>query len=437
MEGEFPLEPPFHGRMLKKIARAFREEDRSDIADTIGWLLEHNSSAAISESLRSAWSASSLPLREWADQIDHAEAWVLNDDLKVAVHLVGSKSPVVWQAAPIEHQRLQAIAGGFPQAVPEVMEQLALAAPGLSLNRIGALGEPRYFTNRLGYVTRWLRKRDRESVIRRGYDYPDPERHLMEVVANGIGDCYVLGVDDVIHFFDHEADGMVPCTVNLEELIEKYFDSPEDIIDPFGREWAEHPPEPQKSGPSSYPPTVTLHLRSAELPHLAAIALCVRGCERALPGHYLKAIPPDYREHNRLLHSIIERCREVVLTGKPCDSKWAKHAARRARRAGSEWNDLAETLESDYLATVLTFYALPALAVACSESSNAAAIREALAWCSDIMTKRGDDPKAASRTAIWDMDYLLSLNLGAPGTSGRTVPAEFFDRPQWPEHAFA
>jgi hypothetical protein len=425
------LTPPFTQFRLWQVPSLANAGEHA--ADAVAWLLKHRSKQAMVDALREAWGSLNLPLRDWAHRISEIGVWVRNGDVRLGVRLTERRAIAVWQAVPISQARLRSLTKSFPHAPPKVMEDLALAAPGLSLNDTGALAEPQFFGNRLGYVTDWVKgvKTELAEVARLGFEYPDPRRHLMEVASNGLGDCYVLGVDECVYFFDHEVPGLVRCSVGLGQLVERYFDRPHDILDPYVAGWAEHPCETPRTIPSPDPPSVVLSERRMQLSGLASIALAVRGCQRAMPDEWLRSVPNEWRSFEEDLRQIIERCKEVAVTGKPLSKRVTKEARRRANTVTRDWKRLDDAERTGYRFDSLTYFAIPALAMACHAVGDAQAIEET-AWCDAIATRVAPDDTSA-RAAIVDADYLLSLGLGAPSTVGRPVPAEFFSRPLWPE----
>jgi hypothetical protein len=184
-------------------------------------------------------------MRDWADIIDNVEVEVHEEYLELAVDLMGTPGTTVKQAAPFTRRRLAQLADSFPMPFPEPMVKLALVAPGLSLGSLGGLAEPRFFLKRLGYIALWLRDTSAEEAHRYGFEYVDPERQLMEVASDGYGDCYAINRDGSLVFLDHEARGLVPWNISLQQLFDAYFASPESIADPYGRGWAVFPKPPE------------------------------------------------------------------------------------------------------------------------------------------------------------------------------------------------
>lgn len=429
---ELRLGPPLDRRFLRKVTAALQEDGWIDASDMTGWLATHGSSAQMIAAIREVWSRTSLPLRDWAGRVDEVEVWFRNNDLRLAVHVSDDPDVIVWQAAPLEPTAFEAMAAAFPRALPTLLRETALSVPGMVVDWFGPLVAPRYLARRLEYVTAWAEGIGEEECERLGFEYPDPKRHLVEVVDNGLGDCYVLGMDGTIYFFDHDACGLVRCSIALERLVEEYFASPQGILDPYGRQWAEVPRETPRAEPLPDPPIVVLSDKCRQLPHLAAVALAVRGCQRAMPGEWLRIIPGKWQPFQEALRQIVERCREVAITGTPLSKRAFKEARREAEGVATNLTKLGYREEPGYAFASLTQYGIPALARACHAISNAEAMEEATGCCDAIYTGT-DDKQIATLAAIVDVDYLLSLNLGAPAAVGKPVPPEFFDRPLWPD----
>ncbi len=431
---KFKLGPPLDWRFLRKVTTTLRQEGWADPGNVAGWLARHPTAEQMIEAIRDAWLGTSLPPREWAAGIDGVEVWCLRDDLGLGVHVSHDSEMTVWQAPPMEPAALEAMAAAFPEALPKLLEELALSVPGLVFDRVGPLAAPAYFATRLGYVTRWVGGTSRKECERLGFEYPDPKRHLIEVCGNGIGDRYVLGTNDSVYFFDHEACGLVRCSVRLEELVEQYFASPQAIVDPYGhgQKWAEEPRETPSAEPLPDPPALALSKKGKQLSHLAGIALAVRGCMRAMPGEHLPGLPRRWARGNAAVLGIIARCKEVAVSGMPLSGNDAAKAHAEIKRIWTTWNVRVKWQGGDYYAAILMAYAMPALLRACSQPADVTAVHEAVAWCETIMTNRPHDNSAAL-AGIHDADYLLSLELGAPATMGKPVPPEFFGRPLWPD----
>jgi hypothetical protein len=424
------LGPPLDRQFLRKLATALRQEGWVDASDITGWLARYESGEQMVAAVCSAWSRTSLPLRDWATRVDDVEVWFKNNDLRLAVHVSDDPEVIVWQAAPLEPMVFEAMAAAFPQALPTMLTETALSAPGMVVDWFGPLVAPLYLARRLGYVTSWAEGIGQEECERLGFEYPDPKRHLVEVVDNGLGDCYVLGTDGTVYFFDHDACGLVRCSIALERLVEEYFASPQGILDPYERKWAEQPRETPRAEPLPDPPALVLSRKGKQLSHLAGIALAVRGCLRAMPGEHLPDLPRGWARGNAALLEIIARCERVAAGGKPLSEDDAAKAHSEMKRVWTSWNVRVKWEGRDYWAGILVTYAMPALVRACSAPADVAAVHEAVVWCGRIMTSRASDDSAAL-AGIHDSNYLLSLRLGAPGTMGMPVPSEFFDRPLW------
>lgn len=425
------VQPPFDSAWLHELAAALHHEGWADASGTVAWLDEHRAAQQMVSCIRTAWGETSLPLREWANRIENVALAASEKEIMLAVHLVGAADKPILQSAPFTPHRLRGYTKAFPAALPSLLEQLALSAPGLSLDGSSALAEPRYFMDRLGYIRRWLRNVKREDVLRLGYEYLDPQRHLLEAAHNGQGDCYVIGADESLSFFNHEANGLVRCSVTWPDFLNAYFKCPDDILDPFANGWASEPCEQKGSLEVAETPFQIQAELTAHLSHLAGIALAVRGCERAMPEHCLGRLPDKWRKDRAELQDILMQCRQVAITGKPLSPEYSHQSAELAKRAGLRWKRIAEGLKTNYSCDILSHYALPALVRACSDIGNPAAVGEAVAYGSDVSVLRGEDRDESTQAAIAEAKYLLSLNLGDANTVGSPVPASFFDLPLW------
>lgn len=426
------LGPPLDRRFLRKLASALIEDGWSDLSGMVGWLTRHGSGESMAAAICDAWSGTSLPLRAWAARVGDVEVWLRSNDLRIAVRISGNPDMIAWQTAPFETAAFEAMAAMLPHPLPELLRDAALSAPGMVLDRVGPLAAPRYLAKPLEYVTRWAEGIGREECERLGFEYPDPKRHLVEVLDNGLGDCYVLGTDGTMYFFDHEACGLVRCNVTLEGLLHQYFASPQGILDPYEQKWAQRPRETPSAEPWPDPPSVVLSLKGQGLPCLASIALAVRGCQRAMPREWLRTAPHEWQAFQDALGQIIERCKEVATTGTPLSRQAAKDARRTADIVTAKWKKLCGIGGKVYPFEQLTYFALPALATACHRISDAEAIEEAVASCQAVYTGSDRQDETVTQAAIGDADYLLSLKLGEPGTVGKPVPSAFFERPLWP-----
>ena len=139
---KFKLGPPLDWRFLRKVTTTLRQEGWADPGNVAGWLARHPTAEQMIEAIRDAWLGTSLPPREWAAGIDGVEVWCLRDDLGLGVHVSHDSEMTVWQAPPMEPAALEAMAAAFPEALPKLLEELALSVPGLVFDRFG---------NRVGY----------------------------------------------------------------------------------------------------------------------------------------------------------------------------------------------------------------------------------------------------------------------------------------------
>lgn len=238
----YTLDPPFDADLLKRISSNAWDRNWTDLSDTVKWVLEHQDIEHITALVKAAWDRCSLPLKEWAYRIEMVEVCATDLDVALRVSLVGQLDgdAPIYQYAPIEPVRLQKYVRDFPSPIPSIIRELALVAPGLTLEHSGEIAAPTYFMHRLGYITKWCKgvSVSQDTLSGSDYAYPNSDVYLMEVAASGLGNFYVMAKDQSLHFFDHEVPGLLPCSVTIDDFIAKYFESPEEIIDPFELGWA-------------------------------------------------------------------------------------------------------------------------------------------------------------------------------------------------------
>lgn len=402
------------------------------IRDAIAWIMSHNSDQAVLEGIRNAWRQTSLVLPEWAEDIEKINVVAVADGIQLDIQFKRRPEFNVRQSVPIRPDRLEQLIAGFPHPLPPLMCELALSAPGLCLENTGLIAEPRYYYERLGSVSRWFCDVDKYEIARLGFKCIDHRLHLMEVASNNYGDCYLVGTDGAIWFFDHEVPGLVSCAIHLDQLLEQYLASPEVILDPYESQWAILP----KDRPLPMQPRETLYQvlarRTRELPFLAGIAYAIRGCRRALPDQCIHAVPPKWRRDHETLLSILDECKTTALTGVPLRQDTVQRMQVLCQDAMAHPRRIVLS-DTDYSASFLTCYAMPALIRACAlvADHNYDQVWEAIVSCGNVKTRQFDIDDAVFFSAITDIDYIVSLDLGQPRTLGKPVPSGFFERPLW------
>jgi len=238
------LNPPFDPKQLGDIAARCLEENWHDASTTVRWLLRHDSVEEMTRSIRGAWQASSLPLKEWAYRIEAVEACTEERGriLGLRVHVIGRRP--IWQNAPFDREELCQCLRALADPIPQVLTELALAAPGLHIDHVGPLGHPTFFLRPLYRVLKSTSAdgTTRELCAERGCVYPDPAVFLTEIAENGQGCSYVLHRNGRLYYRDGPAGpGRMPCSLSVSGLGEAFFDSPQRILDPYEAGWTTYP----------------------------------------------------------------------------------------------------------------------------------------------------------------------------------------------------
>jgi hypothetical protein len=308
--------------------------------------------------------------------------------------------------------------------------EILAQAPGLTLNGAGLVCDPACFLDPLGKVNAWfMEPSERAKVQRRGLLVPDSSTCLMEFAENGIGDHYVLAIDGGVLFHDHEADGLVRCSVDPHRILRDYFDRPESIYDPYHSGWAAAPKVRLLPEEASIPPSLQVTFRQRHFTGCAALALAIRGCERAL-FHPLYPEYPVLGPHRGPVLTLLNDCRDIVLGRNVASAEFESESLKTARTAGMFWRALAERQGIHRTHEDVFNRALPAIVRACVEPQNRALTGEAILWGANIMLsqfhKKNEDSAPA---ALSDMDYLETAASG--GAITREHLQALFDRPLW------
>jgi len=249
--GTVVLKPPFERRRLESIASMARKEYHSDARGTVEWLLRHPRHEEMTSAIRTAWGASSLPLATWAGRIVGVEACTPDQahDLNLLVYLEGEASETILQKAPFETENLERCLRELPGTVPDIVRDIAVAAPGLTIGDFGPVGAPEFYTWRLARISEWAHRFGitHEDAARFNCIYPDPSVFLMEIAGTGLGPLYALHRDGNLFFYDWpDLPGLIPCSVSLEDFIACFFHAPQTIADPYGMGWTTYPVEQEE-----------------------------------------------------------------------------------------------------------------------------------------------------------------------------------------------
>jgi hypothetical protein len=230
------LRPPFTAQVLDCIAAEMRGRHGADPQDTVRWLLMHNDSGIMARSIRAAWAASELPLRDWAGKIAAASAFTdeARSFLGVEVRLDTLPETHVVQQAPLGEAAFADFCARIPCALPPVLRQLAISAPGLRLADTGMLCCPWDFRSPLRQATTCLEFLERNRPTELG---PSQLRQsfgalVVELATDDLGNYFVLDRNQRVYFFDHlECDALQPCRVSANEFVTTYFANPQCVYD--------------------------------------------------------------------------------------------------------------------------------------------------------------------------------------------------------------
>lgn len=217
---------PFDESFLRFIADRTLERGWVDVADTVQWLLAHQSADAMTEAIRSAWLRSPLPVREMAHDILRVDAYVTDFDLGLIIRFRDeSKSPVL-QGAPLEVGVCDRLLMRWPDGITSVFRDIMLAAPAFCYADVGdTLMDASYARHPLKLFNTWLSRRQNVVLT----DELDPARYAFEVAKTRLFDTYLLGVEGALYFFDHLVLRVLPYPHSVSHFVETCFSDPFDI----------------------------------------------------------------------------------------------------------------------------------------------------------------------------------------------------------------
>jgi hypothetical protein len=437
------IEAPFGQKRIKKAKTLAFKENKIEAVRILDWLLCHPTVEQMIEAVAEAWRPSSLPLRGWAESIAKVWLWMPDnsDDYALAVFLHKLPIRLVFQQAPLSQESLDGYLQSFPKPPPQILRELALAAPGLSFDSKSCLLPPRCVERRMKAVRTWVDRMfetDREIYGEARYSTGFLDRCLMEIVSDPHGNWFLLGLDESIWFWDHEeVIRLCPCSITLEQLITGYLADPDCLYDNdfLGLDQSVYVSAEPLPGRLSDAERPLFHsdLRevSRPLPGLACIAVSVRGCLRALPSQHVSGLPDTWQAIEAEMLAFLNSAKQVSLTGDPVHPDGVKRVVKAAKRAPRVWDRIPSRLVGDLDCRLLSGFAVPNLVQACLAPAEPDKIEEAIAFCSNLMFRHRGNDKRSLRAAMQDVQYLLDLNLGSAGEMGKAVPPSFFERPLW------
>ncbi len=429
----YELEPPFEPDLLREIAEQAWEHNWRDLTDTVAWLLTQQSVEGMTQAVRATWADSSLLFREWAERIDVVQAWATPNDLGLRVTLLG-EGRVIDQCPPLDRATLRHLRAKCSAPIPAVLEDLAAAAPGLSIDHNGQLAHPSFFRCPMTHMTNWVADMEeyQHELEEHGAEFPDPGKYLVEVLQTSPGDLYVLAPDHSLHFFDHEEYLLYPCRASVEDLVSVYLQHPTSLINPEGLAWVDsgRPTVPVQAEPEPDKNLDESERLREHLPTLALLALALKAWDRGWPHNPEPNIDHSWRKHAEVLRSVAERCRAVCVTGVELAENVAATMAEALNTAEDDWSEQLDDVDWRFDGETLAD-TLREIVTACSTLDDWSMAR-GRDWSLETSIVGPDLWGAMEAASVADANYLLSLDLGEPNARGRTVPAAFFDRPQWP-----
>jgi hypothetical protein len=246
------LEPPFDRQALRQIGARARRGWR-DLSHTIGWLMEHPTSEAITESLGLLWAASSLPLSRWIADVEGFRLCTNEDrsDLRIGVLFGRAGYPRIMQRTPLTVSEYSRATAAFPCPLPGLVREVALTAPGLSLGDTGELFAPEDVSRPMSRMRRWVLRRNitPELCARYGCVFSNDQRFLMEVADNGQGCWYVIDRKGRLYYHEYgDLPGLIPCTISFDGFVRAYFEDPGVMLNPYKAGWAVYPQQRNEAG---------------------------------------------------------------------------------------------------------------------------------------------------------------------------------------------
>ncbi len=414
--------PPFDLKRLRAIAKLAVKAERIDLRPAVSWLGDVLNEDELRRRIVQAWRGSATPLRDWADGIRRVELCLESTNFWLRVDLQDGRQ--VRQYPPLAPEYLDSLLAEWPQQPPAVVLDVARAAPGLKIGETGALASPRFFQERMGYVTWWNAGvgPSAKECRQMGLEYPDPEVFLAEVAEDGIGNVFVLKQDGTTYLFDHEESVFRRCLISVEDLFAGYFTNQEIVFDDAAL-GLQRVPTDALLPPEAEPPQFKAVDAHSKLSTLAQLGFAVRMVQRARPGLHV-VIPSRWQAHLDRLDGLIEVCREVCVSGKPLQASTVETMDAATRSAADRWDAIAgyhETYPGAEFAEMVR-----RLVAAAGNLNN------------DILTRLAanqgcrwfrDQDEAWWATIHADIDWLSGCGLGSAESVGKPVPEAFFERP--------
>jgi hypothetical protein len=124
---------PIDACSLRPLVSRIREHRGVDLAPTVSWLGQFHSPKDLTEAVRVAWRATSLPLRTWAEQIVRTGVFCHAPHLLFGIYVELDSRPLtrVIQQAPQDRSTCNSVLEGLFGHAPGPLAELAAAAPGL------------------------------------------------------------------------------------------------------------------------------------------------------------------------------------------------------------------------------------------------------------------------------------------------------------------
>lgn len=426
------LEPPYDWTLLDAIAAEALTTNGRYVANTVAWLRRHPSEEQQTEAVRRAWQATPFALHAWAPAIERVELLAQSDGGDLVLHVVGADLPhAITQQAPFDDAFLDEAAQRLGGPLPSAVRHLARAAPGLSLDRRGALLRPTHLWESLGLVRRcarhWAEPRPKRAMLQT----PEPRlaMYLMEVAEEPQGHAFLVDRAHAVWFFDHLEPTLTPCTVALDDFVAGYLADPDCLYD---SDWLgfdqRRAVEVDLSDRAFVAWANGVERAWALLSNGARLACMARALERSDLRPLLARGDQEERAELQRLSALFAMIRTFAQTGAPLAEErvraWLSdveafvHAAW-ARSFREEGYDLAQLVPP--LRTAL---------LACAQDGAALhKLRNALWDLAAPCTPCDIDRHRASLTS--DLAALKAIDNAPPNSDGESIPAAFFERPLW------
>lgn len=239
------MRAPFDYALLEEISMR-ASAGGHDVSATLKWIAEQRTNQAMMSAIQASWQRSDLPIRCWAEDIVDCCVWV-NDagtDLRINPQFDVPSYPQVLQAAPLSDADISHVLVDLPKDIHSFLRHIAITSPGLSLNEVGELMPPECLWDRLGVMRAWIQDRGITPELCEEYKcvFPGDERFVLEVAHNGQACYYVIDRDGGLYYHEYgDLPGLLPCTVGIQTMVERYLEDPEVLLNPYLAGWVEYP----------------------------------------------------------------------------------------------------------------------------------------------------------------------------------------------------